>query len=177
VAKIKAGVNNDGTLVAVRATPYRLGGVGQGSQAGQPYAVYRAGESYREVYSLHTNEDSSIAMRAPGHPQASFAMELLDDSHTRSDMDPVAFRKRTCATRSIIDNWIALLARSIGRDEMQKPVAPGPSGAGWLWRGNLGGGGNDQCKVNVTVVAMARCWSRVSALRTWEPARGLTPAR
>src|SRR2546421_1162767 len=72
--KIKAGANKDGTLVALRATQYRLGGVGQGSQADQPYAAYRAGESYREVYSLHTNEDSSIAMRAPGHPQASFAM-------------------------------------------------------------------------------------------------------
>src|SRR5947199_7479452 len=70
--KMKAGVKKDGTIAALQATQYRLGGVGGGSQAGQPY-VYRVADFYREVYALHTNEDSSIAMRAPGHPQASFA--------------------------------------------------------------------------------------------------------
>src|SRR5205085_2929734 len=93
--KIKAGANKDGTLVAVQATQYRLGGVGGGSQAPQPYGVYRAGETYREVYALQTNEDSSIAMRAPGHPQASFAMEsLLDELAYKIGMDPVVFRKK-----------------------------------------------------------------------------------
>src|SRR5437899_4485 len=33
--KLKAGVKNDGTFVALQATQYRIGGVGQGSQAGQ----------------------------------------------------------------------------------------------------------------------------------------------
>src|SRR6266404_1758912 len=93
--KMKAGANKDGTLVAVRARQYRLGGVGGGSQAPQPYPVYRAGESYREVYALHTNEGSSVAMRAPGHPQASFAMEsLLDELAYKIGIDPVAFRKK-----------------------------------------------------------------------------------
>src|SRR5205814_3249862 len=93
--KFRAGANKDGTLVAVKARQYRLGGVGRGSQAGQPYAVYSAGEVYREVYSLHTNEDSSIAMRAPGHPQASFAMEsLMDELAYKLGMDPVEFRKK-----------------------------------------------------------------------------------
>jgi CO/xanthine dehydrogenase Mo-binding subunit len=69
--------------------------VGQGSQAGQPYAVYRAGEIYREVYALHTNEDSGIAMRAPGHPQASFAMEsLLDELADKIGMDPSGVSKK-----------------------------------------------------------------------------------
>src|SRR6266852_1231241 len=91
--KLKAGVKKDGTLVALQARQYRLGGLGGGSQAGQPY-IYRAGESYREVYALHTNEDSSRAMRAPGHPQASFAIEsLMDELAYKIGMDPVAFRK------------------------------------------------------------------------------------
>src|SRR5437016_12238808 len=93
--KLKAGAKKDGTLVAMQATQYRLGGVGLGSQAGQPYAVYRVGETYREVYALHTNEDSSIAMRAPGFPQASFAIEsLLDELAYKIGMDPVEFRKK-----------------------------------------------------------------------------------
>ena len=61
--KLKAGVKKDGTIVALKAQQYRLGGIGQGSQAGQPYICM--GDTYREVYALHTNEDSAIAMRAP----------------------------------------------------------------------------------------------------------------
>ena len=92
--KLKAGVKKDGTIVALQARQYRLGGIGQGSQAGQPY-IYRMGDTYREVYALHTNEDSSIAMRAPGHPQASFAVEsLVDELAYKIKMDPVEFRKK-----------------------------------------------------------------------------------
>ena len=86
--KLKAGVKNDGTIIALQARQYRLGGIGQGSQAGQPY-IYRMGDTYREIYALHTNEDSSVAMRAPGHPQASFAVEsLVDELAYKIKMDP-----------------------------------------------------------------------------------------
>ena len=139
--KIKAGVKNDGTLVALQATQYRLGGVGQGSQAGQPYAVYRAGESYREVYALHTNEDSSIAMRAPGHPQASFAMEsLLDELAYKIGMDPVAFRKKNMRD----EVYHRQLDRGAREINWEKRNAKAGGGAGpaqtrdGLWRGNLG---------------------------------------
>lgn len=152
--RFKAGVKKDGTLAALRATQYRLGGVGQGSQAGQPYAVYRAGEAYREVYSLHTNEDSSIAMRAPGHPQASFAMEsLLDELAYKIGMDPVAFRKKNMRDQAY-HRQIDRGAREINWE--QRNPTPG-GGAGPLKRGmgcaagTWGGGGNDQCKVDVTV--------------------------
>jgi len=152
--KLKAGVKNDGTLTAVQATQYRLGGVGGGSQAGQPYAVYRAGEFYREVYALHTNEDSSVAMRAPGHPQASFAMEsLIDELAHKIGMDPVAFRKKNMrdevyhrqldrAAREI--NWSGRNPKSGGGSG---PLKRGMGCAAGTW----GGGGNDQCKVDVTV--------------------------
>src|SRR5882672_3735981 len=152
--KLKAGVKNDGTLTAVQATQYRLGGVGGGSQAGQPYAVYRAGEFYREVYALHTNEDSSVAMRAPGHPQASFAMEsLIDELAHKIGMDPVAFRKKNMrdevyhrqldrAAREI--NWSGRNAKSGGGSG---PLKRGMGCGAGTW----GGGGNNQCKVDVTV--------------------------
>ncbi|HMJ26977.1 MAG TPA: xanthine dehydrogenase family protein molybdopterin-binding subunit [Pyrinomonadaceae bacterium] len=152
--KLKAGANKDGTLTAVLATQYRLGGVGPGSQANQPYPVYRATESYREVYALQTNEDSSVAMRAPGHPQASFAMEsLLDELADKLGMDPVVFRKKNMRDE-VYHRQLDRGAREInwaGRN-----VKPG-GGAGPLKRGmgcgagTWGGGGNDQCKVDVTV--------------------------
>jgi len=152
--KIKAGVKKDGTIVALQATQYRLGGLGGGSQAGQPY-VYRVETSYREVYALHTNEDSSIAMRAPGHPQASFAMEsMMDELANRLGMDPVEFRKKNLRDEAY-HRQLDRGAREIGWQQRRNPTPGG--GAGPLKRGigcavgTWGGGGNDQCKVEVLV--------------------------
>jgi len=151
--KLKAGVKKDGTLLALQARQYRLGGLGGGSQAGQPY-IYRAGESYREVYALHTNEDSSRAMRAPGHPQASFAIEsLMDELAYKIGMDPVAFRKINLKDE-VYHRQLDRGAREIGWAR-RNPVAGGNTGP--LKRGmgcavgTWGGGGNNQCKVDVTI--------------------------
>src|SRR5258707_734581 len=152
--KFKAGVKKDGTLAAVQATQYRLGGIGLGSQAGQPYAAYRAGDSYREVYALHTNEDSSVAMRAPGHPQASFAMEsLLDELAYKIGMDPVEFRKKNMPDKTY-HRQIDRAAREINWTKRNPtpgggtgPLKRGMGCAAGIW----GGGGNDACKVDVTV--------------------------
>jgi xanthine dehydrogenase YagR molybdenum-binding subunit len=151
--KLKAGVKKDGTIVALRATQYRLGGIGQGSQAGQPY-IYRMGDTYREVYALHTNEDSAIAMRAPGHPQASFAVEsLVDELANKIKMDPVEFRKKNLRDE-VYHRQLDRGAKEIGWSR-RNPVAGG--NAGPLKRGmgcavgTWGGGGNNQCKVDVTI--------------------------
>jgi xanthine dehydrogenase YagR molybdenum-binding subunit len=151
--KLKGGVKSDGTLVAVQARQYRLGGIGQGSQAGQPY-IYKAGEFYREVYALHTNEDSSIAMRAPGHPQASFAMEsLMDELAYKIKMDPVAFRIKNL-TDKVYHRQLERGAKVIGWERRNSVAGgnPGPRKRGMGCAvGTWGGGGNDQCKVDVTV--------------------------
>src|SRR5258705_1946818 len=146
--KLKAGVKKDGTLVALQARQYRLGGLGGGSQAGQPY-IYRAGESYREGYALHTNEDSSRAMRAPGHPQASFAIEsMMDELAYKIGMDPVAFRKINLRDE-VYHRQLDRGAREIGW--AKKTPAPG-GGAGPLKRGmgcavgTWGGGASKQGK-------------------------------
>lgn len=151
--KLKGAVNKDGTLLALKATQYRLGGLGGGSQAGQPY-VYRAGDFYREVFALHTNEDSSIAMRAPGHPQASFAIEsLMDELAYKINMDPVAFRKKNLRDEAYF-RQLDRGAREIGW-QRRNPVAgggPGPRKRGMGCAvGTWGGGGNNQCKVDVTI--------------------------
>jgi xanthine dehydrogenase YagR molybdenum-binding subunit len=151
--KLKAGVKKDGTIVAIQARQYRLGGIGQGSQAGQPY-IYTMGEAYREIYALHTNEDSSIAMRAPGHPQASFAAEsLVDELAYKIKMDPVAFRKKNLRD-PVYYRQLDRGAQEIGWSK-RNPIAggnPGPLKRGFgcavgIW----GGGGNNQCKVAVTI--------------------------
>ena len=151
--KLKAGVKNDGTIVALTARQYRLGGIGQGSQAGQPY-IYRMGDTYREVYALHTNEDSAIAMRAPGHPQASFAIEsLVDELAHKIKMDPVAFRKKNLRDE-VYHRQLDRGAKEIGWSR-RNPVAggnPGPLKRGMGCAvGTWGGGGNNQCKTAVTI--------------------------
>jgi xanthine dehydrogenase YagR molybdenum-binding subunit len=151
--KLKAGVKNDGTIVALRARQYRLGGIGQGSQAGQPY-IYRMGESYREIYALHTNEDSAIAMRAPGHPQASFAVEsLVDELAYKIKMDPVAFRKKNLRDE-VYHRQLDRGAKEIGWSRRNAVAGgdPGPLKRGMGCAvGTWGGGGNNQCKVDVTI--------------------------
>src|SRR6478672_710653 len=151
--KLKAGVKNGGTIVALEARQYRLGGLGGGSQAGQPY-IYRMGDTYREIYALHTNEDSSIAMRAPGHPQASFAMEsLMDELAYKIEMDPVEFRKKNLRDE-VYYRQLDRGAKAIGW-EKRNPIAGGNPGV--LKRGmgcavgTWGGGGNNACKVDVTI--------------------------
>lgn len=151
--RLKAGVKKDGTIVALEARQYRLGGLGQGSQAGQPY-IYRMGDAYREVFALHTNEDSSIAMRAPGHPQASFAAEsLVDELAYAIRMDPVEFRKKNLRD-PVYFRQLDRGAKEIGWAN-RNPIAggnPGPLKRGMGCAvGTWGGGGNDQCKVDVTV--------------------------
>jgi xanthine dehydrogenase YagR molybdenum-binding subunit len=151
--KMKAGVKNDGTIVALTARQYRLGGLGPGSQAGQPY-IYRMGDTYREIYALHTNEDSSIAMRAPGHPQASFAVEsLVDELAHKIKMDPVEFRKKNLRDE-VYHRQLERGAKEIGWSG-RNPIAggnPGPVKRGMGCAvGTWGGGGNNQCKVDVTI--------------------------
>ncbi|MBV9924236.1 MAG: xanthine dehydrogenase family protein molybdopterin-binding subunit [Acidobacteria bacterium] len=151
--KFKAGATKDGTLVALHAVQYRLGGLGDGSQAGQPY-IYAAANAYREGYSIHTHEDASRAMRAPGHPQASFAVEsLMDELAYKLGMDAVEFRKKNLKD-AVYHRQLDRGAREIGWGRRNK--TPG-AGAGPLKRGmgcgigTWGGGGNDECKVDVTV--------------------------
>jgi len=151
--KFKAGANKDGTLIALQALQYQLGGLGDGSQAGQPY-IYKVANSYRERMAIHTNEDASRAMRAPGHPQASYAIEcLLDDLAQRLNLDPLELRKKNLRDK-VYHRQLDRGAREIGWDRRNKvpgatdgPLKKGIGCAVGTW----GGGGNNQCKVDVSV--------------------------
>jgi xanthine dehydrogenase YagR molybdenum-binding subunit len=154
IQKFKAGANKDGTLVAVHAIQRTLSGIGNSNVAGQPYQ-YKAQHSYRDSSPINTNEDSSVALRAPGHPQASFAMEsLMDDLAYKIGMDPIEFRKKNVKDQA----WHRQLdraAKEIGWE--RRNATPGGGGKGPLKRGMgcgigaWGGGGNAQCVVDVTI--------------------------
>ncbi|HVG38011.1 MAG TPA: xanthine dehydrogenase family protein molybdopterin-binding subunit, partial [Pyrinomonadaceae bacterium] len=150
---LKAGARRDGTLVAFQAMQRRLGGLGDGSQAGQPY-IYSAETFYREVVAVHTNEDSSRAMRAPGHPQASFAMEaLMEELAAKLEMDPLDLRKKNLKDQ-VYHRQLDRGAKEIGWERRNK--TPG-GGTGTLKRGigcgigTWGGGGNKSCNVELKI--------------------------
>lgn len=151
--KLKGGANRDGTIAALNALQYQLGGIADGSQAGQPY-IYNIPTSFRERISIHTHEDGSRAMRAPGHPQACFAIEsLVDELAYKIGMDPVEFRKKNLQD-VVYHRQLDRGAREIGWERRNK--TPG-GGSGPLKRGmgcavgTWGGGGNNQCKVDLTI--------------------------
>jgi xanthine dehydrogenase YagR molybdenum-binding subunit len=99
--KVRLGAKADGTLVAYEldsfGTPGYASGAataGGGGGAGFPAPyIYRVPNTRVRQTAVAINAGSSRAMRAPGHPQASFGMEsILDEMALALNMDPVELR-------------------------------------------------------------------------------------
>ena len=153
IQKFKAGVTKDGVLAAFKCEQYALAGIGRSGLAAQPYQ-YHAEVSYNESRNVFTNEDASCPMRAPGHPQACYAMEsLMDELAEKIGMDPVEFRKKNSRDEA----WHRQLdvgAEKIGwkNRKMQAGADAGPLKRGFgCGIGAWGGGGRAQCVVNVKI--------------------------
>lgn len=94
LARVAGGIHADGTIAAMGFEVDRLGGMGGGSFPTPPY-LYRAQVSAARSRAVHTAMDASRAMRAPGHPQASFVTEsLVDELAYAAGLDPVEVRKK-----------------------------------------------------------------------------------
>src|SRR5690606_20930911 len=78
---LRAGANAEGRLVAMVSEVEMFGGIRDGSNAGHPYIYTLESRDgvFREHFAVHTHTDGNRAMRAPGHPQASFATEAVMD--------------------------------------------------------------------------------------------------
>lgn len=104
VVTLRTGVRRDGRIVAreVRIV-YNSGAYGalKPSETGVPSGVEYAAGPYRipslriESLAVYTNTPPSGYMRAPGHPQVAFAVEVHTDLVARAiEMDPLEFRRR-----------------------------------------------------------------------------------
>src|SRR5215471_17586350 len=94
---IKLGAKRDGTLVALQAKVIFDTGAFAGSAVG--LAGFLLGSIYRcpnidfRCYEVLTNKVGVGAYRAPGAPQAAFALEsAVDELCRKLQMDPIAFR-------------------------------------------------------------------------------------
>jgi xanthine dehydrogenase YagR molybdenum-binding subunit len=123
-ARVRAGASRDGVLTALVGEVDRLGGLGGGSFAALPY-IYKVGESATTMRSVHTATDPNRAMRAPGHPQASFVMESVVDALAyAAGVDPLAFRKQNLAD-AIWHRQLDRVAAELGWAAHPNHTAPG----------------------------------------------------
>lgn len=91
-ARVKAGADRDGTLVAMDAETWGTGGHSRGANFPFPY-IYRPKVSRRKHTALVVNAGDARALRAPGHPQGCLITDqVMDDLADALGMDPVEFR-------------------------------------------------------------------------------------
>jgi xanthine dehydrogenase YagR molybdenum-binding subunit len=91
-ARIKAGVSKDGIITAFDAESWGTGGAGASAGFPLPY-IYQIENRRRTHKDVFINTGTQRPMRAPGHPQGSFIMEILmDELADKVNMDPVEFR-------------------------------------------------------------------------------------
>ena len=155
VARFKGAMGADGRLLAVDAHATLLGGLQRGSYASQPY-IYSAESRRSAMRSIRTHTDGNRAMRAPGHPQASFGIEsLIDELAYAVGADLVEVRKKNLED-PVYHRQLDRAAAEIGWAEHPNKTAPGsPEGETAVGIGfgvsTWGGGGRAGCKVDVTV--------------------------
>ncbi|MFN0243047.1 MAG: xanthine dehydrogenase family protein molybdopterin-binding subunit [Planctomycetota bacterium] len=153
--RLMGGIEPDGTLGGLIARVYRFGGLGAGSHAAQPY-IYSFKGHASSANSVFTNTDASRAMRAPGHPQASFAIEsYIDELAYAAGLDPLEVRKKNLRDPAYA-RQLDQVARAIGWAEHPHRTKPGSSNSGesvgiGFAISTWGGGGNAECEVDVRI--------------------------
>jgi xanthine dehydrogenase YagR molybdenum-binding subunit len=94
IQSVKAGVKRDGRITAWEVTSFGSGGVAGGGGVANPM-IYDFGAQARSHSDVFTNAGPAAPMRAPGHPQGSFAIEsMMDELAETIGMDPLEFRKK-----------------------------------------------------------------------------------
>ena len=141
--RVKIGVKNNGKMTAVETEMAMDAGAYPGSPVMQAivcaFACYDVENGKVDGYDVVDNKPKTAAYRAPGAPQAAFAVEsLIDEICAELNMDPIEFRLLNAAkegTRRIE----GLVARRIGlveclevaRDhDHYKSKIDGPNGRG-----------------------------------------------
>ena len=125
--RLKVGADSDGRLVGLKLEADKLGGVSGGSLPGPPYiyTVTDGAAVFSKIRSVHTATDGSRAMRAPGHPQASFAMEAaVDELAYLLGMDLVDIRIRNLES-AVHHRQLRRVAEEIGWADHPNRDRPG----------------------------------------------------
>jgi xanthine dehydrogenase YagR molybdenum-binding subunit len=159
--RMKVGARKDGTLTAMEFVGSGSGGAYNPSGTvildWQVRDLYRCANVRTEGTSVYINAGDQRPMRAPGHPQCSWALEqILDELAGELGMDPVELRLRNLTdvsqargdvpyTSTGFGECLAEGAKEFGWEEARRaergddPVVRGVGMAGCLWIAGAGG--------------------------------------
>jgi xanthine dehydrogenase YagR molybdenum-binding subunit len=169
--KIRLGADRDGRLVAYEIDAFGSPGFaagaataagGGGADIPAPY-IYTVPNSRVRQANVAVNAGSARAMRAPGHPQASFGMEsIMDELAVKLGLDPVELRILNDPFE-IRQREYRIGAERFGWKEKYRrpgsspgPVKTGVGCAGAMWGGG-GRKGSAEVQINPDGTAEVKC--------------------
>ncbi|MBI1851537.1 MAG: xanthine dehydrogenase family protein molybdopterin-binding subunit [Planctomycetes bacterium] len=133
VQHVKLGASKDGKFTSLDLKGYGTGGTGGGSSfSGPARRIYSIPNMQTEEHDVFINAGYAAAMRAPGHPQGSFALEqAIDELAEKLGMDPLQIRKLNDLNPIRLAEY-DIGAKRIGWERRQKNPgsAPGPKKRG-----------------------------------------------
>jgi xanthine dehydrogenase YagR molybdenum-binding subunit len=159
--RLKAGAKRDGTLVALDFEGLGSGGAysssGTGALDWQVRDLYNCPNVRSKRRNVYVNTGEERPMRAPGHPQCSWALEqMMDSLAEKLGMDPVELRLKNLASVSQARGGIPYTstgfkecleegaeafgwAAARARPQSEGPLVRGVGMAGGLWVAGAGG--------------------------------------
>jgi xanthine dehydrogenase YagR molybdenum-binding subunit len=97
LVQVKLGAKRDGTLTALHYRSFGSAGIAGGAGTSGPAATLYADNPNLKIeeHSVFTNAGPAAPLRAPGHPQGAFALEVaMDELAERLGMDPLELRRK-----------------------------------------------------------------------------------
>jgi xanthine dehydrogenase YagR molybdenum-binding subunit len=165
-ARVRAGVDAQGKLVAFDAQTWGTGGAGQGAGFQVPYPTYVFPNRRQRHRDAYINAGPQRAMRAPGHPQACFVTEVvMDELADKLRMDPLEFRMRNLPPLELNQQWAKYFpigAEKIGwkkrhpTGEAAGPIKRGLGCAANRWAGAGNNRTRAQCEIMPDGVVVMR---------------------
>ncbi|MCE5269724.1 xanthine dehydrogenase family protein molybdopterin-binding subunit [bacterium] len=153
---LKLACDKTGKITAFWQESYGTGGISEDASFPSPY-IYKVpdGAVYKKHEDVRINAGPARAMRAPGHPQANFAMEVIMDMLAeKAGMDAIEFRILNDPNESRHHQyrlgaekigWTAKRRKTPGSDKGPLKRGVGVSSGTW------GGGGEKDAKAIVEI--------------------------
>jgi xanthine dehydrogenase YagR molybdenum-binding subunit len=167
-AKVRAGANADGKLVAFDAETWGTGGAGQGAGFTIPYPVYTFPNHRQQHRDVYINAGPQRAFRAPGHPQACFITEVVvDELADRLRMDPLELRMRNLPDDEPNAQWRKYFPMAAEKINWSRRHPTGDASSGPIKRGlgcaanRWGGGGSNRTKAQCEIAPDGSVTTRI----------------
>ncbi len=136
---IRIGAKKDGTITALHMKNYNCGGVGRGDRCAEPFTdMYKIPNLKVEEYAVQLNACASRATRAPGHTQATLALEgAMEELAGALKMDPLELRLKNYAGKSKGETGLEYSLKALDRC-----YRAGAEAIGWTRRNAIPGAGS-----------------------------------